>query len=89
MVDSFYRWIAASYQNVNQSLYYDFNATTLNASAASINQDLQNNVVGSPGYLFATLTAENATVTIPGSNSSSSGQDASGANPSNNTDLAM
>ena len=85
-----FRWIAQSFLNVNADKYSNFNATTLNASAAAINETMTTNVVQNPGYLFATLTAENATV--PGVNSSQSGQGGSSGGSSggsNNTDLAM
>ncbi|PAV22631.1 hypothetical protein PNOK_0258800 [Pyrrhoderma noxium] len=76
-----------AFTNVNQTLYSQFDATRLNASLTNISNSITTGNVF-PGYLFATLTTANATVSQSGTDSdpSSSG---SGSSSNGNTDLAM
>ena len=74
----------------NSSKYYWFSASLLNDSATDIAAAINKSTVSEPGYLFATLTASNATV----SNSTGTGNTtaSSGGGPgqgSQNTSLAM
>ncbi|KAI5119869.1 hypothetical protein M0805_000703 [Coniferiporia weirii] len=80
--------IANAFTNVNQTLYGDFNATMLNQTLSVINNTISTGQVPEASYLFATLTAANATDSDGGGNSSS---DSSNSNSGNggNTDLAM
>lgn len=78
--------IENAFTNVNQTLYSQFNASLLNDSLSSINDSINTGNV-SPGYLFATLTAANATVS---QSSSDSDSDSTGSSSSGgDTDLAM
>jgi len=78
---------------VNESIYGSFNAHKLNQSGAAINKSLATNNPASPGYIYATLTAYNATGTSnnntssEGNNNDSSTSGDSG--DSTNTGLAM
>jgi hypothetical protein len=49
------------YEAINITVYGEFNATTLNASQAEINQTLAAGYPTAPGYMWATLDAYNAT----------------------------
>lgn len=60
----------------------------LNASAAFINESSDTGVVPSPGYLFATLVAYNATMPNS-SNSPSAGPGTTSPGGTKSTDLAM
>jgi hypothetical protein len=77
---------------VNETIYGSFNAQRLNQSATTINDSLVANNPLSPGYIYATLTAYNATATSnttngsPGASSQSSDK---GGGGSPNTSLAM
>ena len=91
------RIIESQFTNVlgNSSKYYWYSPSLLNDSASGIESAIVNNTIGNgTGYLFATLTASNAT---DSSNSSSTGTttsdngggNGSGQNQSTNTSLAM
>jgi hypothetical protein len=56
------RQIESEYNKLNQPKYRDFNATLLNATASLVNNTLAFNNYSTPNYLFAQLTAANATV---------------------------
>lgn len=76
----------------NLSLYENFNATTLNASEATINQSVMSGYPTAPGYLLATLQAWNATGTnstgTDGNNNGSTGS-TTGQDSKKDTGLAM
>ncbi|RPD54743.1 hypothetical protein L227DRAFT_511251 [Lentinus tigrinus ALCF2SS1-6] len=89
--------IESQFTNVlgNSSKYYWFSPSLLNDSASGIETAIVNNTIRNTGYLFATLTASNAT---DNTNSSSTGTttstdgDGGGSDQSNqstNTSLAM
>ncbi|KLO14282.1 hypothetical protein SCHPADRAFT_939693 [Schizopora paradoxa] len=82
------RTVENAFTNVNQTLYSNFNATMLNMSASIINESMANNSVPTPSYLFATLTANNASIPGSGQNGDGSSSSSSGGG-SKNTDLAM
>ena len=78
----------------NSSKYYWFSPTLLNNSESVIHSAVVNHTVPSPGYLFATLTASNATDpsannTGTGSTTSSSPGGTGSNGGSTNTSLAM
>jgi hypothetical protein len=77
---------------MNESIYGSFNAQKLNQSGKVINDTIETNAPPQPGYLFATLTAYNATG--PGTNDTDgegntnvTSNASSGGSP--NTGLAM
>jgi len=80
---------------INISIYGEYNATTLNASQAAINQAIDAGYPTAPGYLLATLVAYNATgpTGINGSGSGSQNSPSSSASSSGSgnskTTLAM
>ena len=89
------RVILNQFEAINISIYGEYNATTLNASQAAINETLNAGYPTAPGYLWATLVAYNATgpTGINGSGSGSqippsSSASSSGAGSSKTT-LAM
>lgn len=82
-----YRTVENAFTNINETLYYSYNATTLNDSFSSINNTISTHVV-SQGYLFAKLTAFNATASDSGSIDGSS-QSSSSSGGSGGTNLAM
>ncbi|KAH9848567.1 hypothetical protein C2E23DRAFT_889017 [Lenzites betulinus] len=47
--------------------YYSFNPAALNASSSTIENVVVNHTVSGPGFMFATLTASNATDAVPSS----------------------
>ena len=49
---------------INTSVYSEYDPATLNASQASINETLAVGYPTAPGYLWATLTAYNATAPL-------------------------
>lgn len=78
----------------SSSKYYWFSPSLLNDSQHDIQYAIANHSVPAPGYLFATLTASNAT--DPSSNNTGTGSTPrngnGGSNPANgntNTSLAM
>jgi hypothetical protein len=75
----------------NESIYGSFNTQKLNQSGAAINSTIENNTPLAAGYLFATLTAYNATDpgddTGFGNNTNVTSTGSSGGSP--NTGLAM
>ncbi|KAH8119156.1 hypothetical protein DFH11DRAFT_426005 [Phellopilus nigrolimitatus] len=82
------RTVENSFTNVNQTLYGAFNASMLNQTFNAINTSIQTGQVQSANYLFATLTAANATTPDNGG-SNGSGSANPGSTGSSNTDLAM
>lgn len=46
----------------NESIYGNFNASKLNESVAIVNETFKTGHPQKPGYIFATLTAYNATL---------------------------
>ncbi|KDQ57468.1 hypothetical protein JAAARDRAFT_35180 [Jaapia argillacea MUCL 33604] len=82
--------IEYQFSAINKTLYNDYNATILNASAAIINNSIATGSVIAPSYIFATLKAYNATGDAGVTNSTppatSSG---GGGGGSPNTGLAM
>lgn len=87
VISSHVRTILSAFTNVNQTLYRDFNATTLNATASVINQTINTGIIPSQNYLFATLTTD------PSVTSSGGGTDSGNSDPNTatkkNTNLAM
>jgi hypothetical protein len=77
---------------INTTVYGEYNPSTLNSSQAAINETLAAGYPTTPGYLWATLAAYNATVPL-GINASASSQDTptgvSGGTGSSKTTLAM
>ncbi|KAI0355724.1 hypothetical protein OH77DRAFT_1454268 [Trametes cingulata] len=76
----------------NTSKYYWYSPSVLNSSAEIIQNAQSTNSMNQPGYLFATLTAWNATdnSTQSGStNSVNGGSDGGSPNKNTNTSLAM
>jgi len=76
----------------NETIYGSFNARKLNDSGAMINQSLATNNPVSAGFIYATLTAYNATGTgnnDTGSSGNTNSQAPSGDSDSPNTGLAM
>lgn len=74
----------------NESIYGSFDARKLNQSAAAINKSLATDNPVSPGYIYATLTAYNATGTDSNTTTSGTSQSTSGdSGGSTNTGLAM
>jgi hypothetical protein len=76
----------------NETIFGTFNARKLDESAAIINQSLATDNPAAPGYIYATLTAYNATgignnTDNPGTANSQSPSGDSGDSP--NTGLAM
>lgn len=76
----------------NESIYGSFNSLRLNQSGSIINSTIANNAPLAPGYLFATLTAYNATDpsikdSSFGNNTNMTSTQSSGGSP--NTGLAM
>ena len=55
------RVILSQFADININVYGEFNVTTLNASQSVINQRLAAGYPTAPGYMWATLAAENAT----------------------------
>ena len=76
-----------AFTNVNQTLYGSFDATMLNDTSANISQAILKGQV-SPGYLFATLTAANATIPENGDDPNAGASNSNNSNRSS-TDLAM
>ncbi|KZT28992.1 hypothetical protein NEOLEDRAFT_1154075 [Neolentinus lepideus HHB14362 ss-1] len=80
---------------VNKTLYGDYNASLLNASAAVINNTMNTGTMNISSYIFAELKAYNATGSgsIDGSNSgdpsTSSSSGTTSSNPKSNSSLAM
>lgn len=87
------RVILNQFGAINISIYGEFNATTLNASQAAINQTLADGYPTAPGYMWATLVAYNATgpTNINGSGSGSQNSPSASSSGSSNskTTLAM
>ncbi|KAI0645948.1 hypothetical protein C8Q79DRAFT_910210 [Trametes meyenii] len=76
----------------NSSKYYWYSPSLLNSSADIIQTAVVNHTMPKPGYLFATLTAWNATDNSTDTGTTSSVDSGSGAGPQNhdnNTSLAM
>ncbi|KAI9067434.1 hypothetical protein FKP32DRAFT_1620782 [Trametes sanguinea] len=77
----------------NSSKYYWYSPTLLNDSASVIETAAEKGSLSKPGYIFATLTAWNATANSTGSGTTTSvdGDGGSGGDPnkSTNTSLAM
>jgi hypothetical protein len=55
------QFILSQFSNINNGTYGEYNASTLNASQAVIDQSLEAGSPAQPGYLFSTLVAHNAT----------------------------
>lgn len=86
--------IDSAFGEINSTIYGSFNARLLNETIAEINDTIVNGGAVSPGYLFATLTAYNASGTDDGDGSASGGataESSGGGGPNNgpNTSLAM
>ncbi|EMD37842.1 hypothetical protein CERSUDRAFT_114486 [Gelatoporia subvermispora B] len=83
--------IEETFGRINDTIYGDFNAKLLNESFNAINSTILNGTVNSPGYLFASLIAANATDVEGGEGSttptSSTNSSPGGGGP--NTSLAM
>ncbi|KAI0630111.1 hypothetical protein C8Q77DRAFT_1136492 [Trametes polyzona] len=76
----------------SSSKYYWYSSTLLNSSADAIKSVIDNHTMPSPGYVFATLTAWNATDNSTDTGTASTvGAGAGGGSPgkNNNTSLAM
>jgi hypothetical protein len=86
------RVILSQFAAINISVYGEFNVTTLNASQPAINQTLVAGYPTAPGYMWATLAANNATGAL-GINTSGSGNQSSpvqtGGAGTSRTTLAM
>ena len=85
------RVILSQFEAINVTVYGEFNATTLNASQAEIHQTLAAGYPTTPGYMWATLDAYNATGPL-GINGSGSGNQTSPVQASvgsSKTTLAM
>lgn len=87
------RVILNQFDAINITIYGEYNATTLNASQAAINQTLDAGYPTAPGYLWATLVAYNATgpTGINGSGSGTQNSPSASSTGSGNskTTLAM
>ena len=85
------RVVLSHFEAVNSSLYGEYNAATLNASQATINEILQAGYPSTPTYLWSTLFAYNATgplnITTAANNQSAS--DGSSGPSNSKTTLAM
>jgi len=84
------RVILGQFETINITVYGEYNASTLNSSQAAINATLAAGYPTSPGYLWATLVAYNASG--PGINSSANGTSppsSVGGAGSSKTTLAM
>ena len=86
------RVILGQFATINDTVYGEYNPATLNASQAEINQTSQAGYPTSPGYLWSTLAAYNATGSLDINSSATSDQGSqnggSGATSSKTT-LAM
>jgi hypothetical protein len=85
------RVILSYFAAVNSSLYGEYNAATLNASQAAINETLQAGYPNTLGYLWSTLFAYNATgpLDITSTANNQSTPDGSGGPSNSKTTLAM
>ncbi|KAL5507337.1 hypothetical protein ACEPAH_6793 [Sanghuangporus vaninii] len=81
------RTVENAFTNINQTLYGDYNAETLNATFDNVTNGISSGQA-SPGYLLATLTAANASLPDDNDGSNSGSTTASPGN-SGGTDLAM
>ena len=54
------RVILSQFSSINDTVYDEYNPSTLNDSQAEINQTLQVGYPTNPGYLWSTLVAYNA-----------------------------
>ncbi|KAL5528495.1 hypothetical protein ACEPAF_7631 [Sanghuangporus sanghuang] len=81
------RTVENAFTNVNQTLYGNYNAETLNATFDNVTNGISSGQASS-GYLLATLTAANASVSDDNDSSDSGSTTASPGN-SGGTDLAM
>ncbi|KAG1752952.1 hypothetical protein EDB19DRAFT_1627788 [Suillus lakei] len=75
--------------STNISLYENFNATTLTASETIVNQSIMSGYPTTPGYLFATLQAWNATGTNSTGTSNGSTSSTTDQGSKKETGLAM
>jgi hypothetical protein len=86
------RVILSQFAAINISVYGEFNVSTLNASQPAINQTLAAGYPTAPGYMWATLSAYNATgplgVNVSGNGNQSNPAPTGGAGTSKTT-LAM
>lgn len=86
------RVILSQFAAININVYGEFNTTTLNASQSAINQTLAAGYPTAPGYMWATLAADNATASL-GINTSAGGDQSSpaqtGGAGTSRTTLAM
>ncbi|KAG2756125.1 hypothetical protein P692DRAFT_20716007 [Suillus brevipes Sb2] len=73
----------------NLSLYGNFDATALNASATTINQSIMLGYPTAPGYLLATLRAWNATGNDSTGTDGNNGSTSSTANQNSKTDTGL
>ncbi|KAF8268188.1 hypothetical protein EI94DRAFT_1829676 [Lactarius quietus] len=85
------RVILSQFSTVNSSIYGDYNATTLNASQATMNQYLAAGYPNTTGYLLSTLDAYNATgsLNITSATNAQGTPNGGGGAPSSKTTLAM
>lgn len=88
------RVILSQFEAINNSIYGEYNAATLNSSQDAISDTLAAGYPTSQGYLWATLAVYNATaplgINVSGSsNPSTSGLGTGGGAPSSKTTLAM
>ncbi|KAI0705107.1 hypothetical protein C8T65DRAFT_653241 [Cerioporus squamosus] len=86
--------IESQFSNVlgNSSKYYWYSPSLLNDSASGIENAIVNGTIGNTGYLFATLTASNATDNSTAGTTPTSDGDGGGTgsdSQSTNTSLAM
>ena len=87
------RVILSQFGNINNSVYGEYDPATLNTSQAAINETLAAGYPNLPGYLWATLSAYNATAPL-GINASANKDQGTpnggdSGNPTSKTTLAM
>ena len=87
------RVILNQFETINNTVYGEYNPVTLNATQAAINDTLAAGYPTSPGYLWATLAAYNATaplgINVSGNNGENTPSGGSSGAPSSKTTLAM
>ena len=85
------RVILGQFSTINDTVYGEYNPSTLNASQAEINQTIQAGYPTNPGYLWSTLVAYNATgaLGITSAANDQGSQNGGGGGTSSKTTLAM
>ena len=83
------RVILSQLSTINDTVYGEYNPSTLNASQAEINQTLQAGYPTNPGYLWSTLVAYNGTLDIISAANDQGSQNGGGGGTSSKTTLVM